>query len=417
MRLLKTTLAVATAAASLATATTAMANTTVEFWTFRPQEEALWNRVNQENLIPGVTVNFNRISNDDYEARLRIALQRGGPDIFSGKVGAQWLAQFIAADAIVSMEELGVDLSNILPGALAGGQAADGQFYGVPFAVQLQSIIYNTDAFESLGLAHPTNIDEFEALLRAADAAGMEGLAVAGQAGWYLNQVFNEVIMAGLVADADQQAFVDGTKCFTDPVFVSALERVASWGPYMSANPTATNYDPMRTAVASGDALMMIDGAWSTGPASPMYEINPDFYPGFMAVPGVNGKVVAHPDGAYLANARSEKLDAVRQVLEFTTTETFGQLFLEEVTEPTAVQGEFVVENDITNAVMAALANAASIEPFIQPALNADTPNYGELIAQQMQRLLAGNATAAEAAAAVQAGLNSWGYVGAANCR
>lgn len=424
MRFLKTTVAAVTAVASLATAQAALADETVKFWTFREQETALWDRINAENLIPGVTVEMERISSEDYESRLRIALRQGGPDFFGAKSGAAWYDQFVGADALLAIDELGVDISGM--NGTAGVVASNGTAYAVPSAIQLQSVIYNGAVLEELGADVPTTLAEFEAVMAEAVDAGFTGLHVDGRDGWYLNQVMNEVVMAGMVSDETQMKLITGEACFTDAEVVAAFDKVVSWSGIMNANPTATDYGGMRTPVVLGDSLAMIDGAWTTGvwvsqAAGGLYDVNPDFTPLYGPIPGPNGKVVAHPDGGYAVNANTEKTDAVKSVLEFTTTAKFAQLFLEEIgSEIPAFAGDYEKPanlHPIVNKISSQMANAAQYEPFLAPSLNAKQPTYGSLSAQAYQAMLAGDATGAEAAAMIQDGLNSWNYVGAGNCQ
>lgn len=423
MRLFKTSVAIATAVASLATAQAALADETVKFWTFREQEANLWDRINSENLIPGVTVELERISSEDYESRLRIALRQDGPDFFSSKSGAAWYDQFVGADALLSMDDLGVDVSNM--NGTAGVVASNGATYAVPGSIQLQSIIYNGAVLEELGADVPTTLADFEALMALAVEEGFVGLQVDGRDGWFLNQVMNEVVMAGLVSDSTQRQLETGEACFTSPEVVAAFDKVVAWRSVMNANPTATDYEGMRTPVVLGDALAMIDGAWTAGNwvrqvSGGLYDVNPDFTPVFGAVPGANGKIVAHPDGGYAASARSEKTDAVKSVLEFTTTAKFAELFLEEVAETPAFGGDYDKPagiHPIVKAISAQMANAAAVEPFLAQSLNAKQPSYSNLSAQAYQGMLAGDLTGAQAAALIQEGLNSWNYVGTANCQ
>lgn len=222
--------------------------------------------------------------------------------------------------------------------------------------------------------------------------------------------------MAGLVPEQDLQSLVDGHACYTDPVFVDALEAILSWFPYSYAQPIDVNYGQMRTDVATGDALMMLDGSWSSVPVSPMYELNPDLQLGFMAISGPGAKSALIPDGGYLVNASSNKLDAVSQVLAFATTEQFGQLFVEELQENTMVQGSYLLDSAVHTRVLDELQHVARVNPYAEYNLNHGSPAYFRLVGEQLPLLLAGMITATEMARAVQAGLNSWDYIGAERC-
>ena len=139
---------------------------------------------------------------------------------------------------------------------------------------------------------------------------------------------------------------------------------------------------------------------------------------GFMPVPGDNGKVYAFGDGTYLANAASEKAEAVAAVMAFTATREFAELFVAQVGELPAYGAEYTVEDARLNMVANMIAtNSAAPTPFFAYALNTGEPSYGQLVADGYQALLSGGSSAEEVAASIQAGLNSWNYVGAANCQ
>ena len=388
----------------------------VSFWTFRKQEKPLWDAINQENLIPGVEVKVKVLNPDDYESSLRSALnQQKGPDIFSTKAGATWLNPFLETGILVDMNTIGVNLSGL--NGVTAVTGADGKVYAVPGSIQLQSVIYNEASLEELDREVPQTLSEFESLLQTAKDNGMVGLSVDGKDSWYLNQVMNEVVMAGFVSDATQEGLIDGTKCFTDSEVVSAFDRFLSWKQYINTNPLADDYGAMRTAVASGNAVAMVDGAWSTGPTSPVYEINKDFVPVFGPIPGANAKVVAHADGGYAANSQSKKTEDIAKVLKFTTTRKFAELFVDKVAEVPAYIGSYAVDNERVKNIVALLESAAKVEPFQAYSLNKDKPSYASLSAEAYQKMLAGEVDAKGAAAHIQKGLNSWGYVGAANCK
>jgi len=162
---------------------------------------------------------------------------------------------------------------------------------------------------------------------------------------------------------------------------------------------------------------MMIDGIWSATPASPMFEIDPDLELGYMAIPGASNKVYGMVDGHISYNPKSEKLDAVKKVLEFYTTKQFSQLFADTVEAIPASTHAIDVKTDRVNQASKLIAtNALAALPFFTPALNGGEPTYQSLTAAGLQELLAGKTTAKAMAEKIQSTLNAQGYVGAKNC-
>ena len=390
----------------------------VTLYSWREQEIPLWEHISENALIDGVTVNFVRVPGDDYDTKLRIDLQSDGPDLFQGRAGAAWLAPFIDAGVI---EPLGDDvgLERISPAAMAAARGADGQTYGVPFAIQMQSILFNEGVLAANGIEPPTSMDELAAAAGTLAEAGVTPFAFGGRSGWWLNQVVGETMTAGMVGDETAAKLIEGEACFTDDEYVATLATVKDWNErgWLGANPMADDYGAMRTAVALGEAAMMIDGIWSVGPASPVYEIDPELRLGFAPVPGDVGKVYVFGDGSYLANAKSSRAAAVEKVLAFTTTAEFAELFARHVGELPAFGGDYAIEEPRLAEVAAMIRDDGyASTPFFAYALNAGEPSFGQLVADGYQALLAGDASAEAVAQGIQDGLNSWDYVGKDRC-
>lgn len=416
MKLLKTTLVAATAAATLATSGMAMADTTLELYTWRIQDEALFDYINENNLIPGVTINTNVYPGaDEHETKLRIDFQTNRPDLYHAKAGTAWIQPWIDAGVAAPVTDLGISLKDFSDAALFGATGADGKVYGVPFVMQMESILYN----KAVVTKEPKNLKQLEALFEELKGQGVTPLHVDARDGWYLNQVLHETVLAGMTSDKWAQKLVAGEACFTDNEYVEAWETFKSWQDkgYFNPTPLADDYGAMRTGVALGTSAMMIDGIWSATPASPMYEIDPSLELGYMAVPGKNNKVYGFMDAYITYNPNSEKADAIKKVLEFYTTKEFAQLFAEQVEAIPAASHKISVDNDRVNTAAALIANDAfAALPFFTPALNSGEPTYQQLAASGLQELIGGKTTAKEMAEKIQKTLNSQGYVGAANC-
>ena len=415
---MKFTTLLATTALSAAFLTTGAYAETVKLYTWREQEIPLWKFISDNDVLgPDLDVEAVLVQSDNYDTKLRTDLQSNAPDLFQARAGAAWLASFIQAGII---KPTTVDLAGIAPAALDSARGADGELYGVPFAIQMQSVIYNKAVFEANGITVPTTEAEFTAAADTLKAAGITPVVFGARSGWWLNQVVGETLTAGMIPDDFAAKLISGEACFTDPVFVATLDEVKKWqdAGYLNSSAMADDYGAMRTSLALGEAAMMLDGAWSTGPTSPMYEIDPDLKMGFFPIPGENGKVYAFGDGSYQVNANSSKAELAQTVLDFTATKEFAELFVEHVGELPAYGGEYTVEDPVLAEVAALIASDSSSQtPFFAYALNSGEPSYGTLVADGYQGLLSGTITPVDLAKKIQDGLNSWNYVGTANCQ
>jgi raffinose/stachyose/melibiose transport system substrate-binding protein len=396
--------------------TTALAGE-VTLYTWRIQEQPLWDYINANKVLGDTTVKVVQINSDDYDAKLRIALQSPGVDLFQGRAGAAWLKPLIEAGSI---QPTTTDLSSMAPGTMDAARGPDGKLYGVPFAVQMEGFLYNTKVFADNGISPPKTLDELAADADKLKAAGVTPINFGARSGWWLNQVVGEAMTAGMVSDDLSAKLISGEACFTDPEFVATLQTVKDWQDkgYLNDSAMADDYGAMRTSVAMGDSAMMLDGGWSMGPASPMYTVNADLKIGFFPVPGKNGKVYAFGDGTYLVNANSANAAEAQKVLDFTATKDFAELFVKNVGELPAFGGAYTVEDAGLKAVAEAVAtNSAGPTPFFAYALNSGEPSYGTLVADGYQAMLSGQISPADLAKKIQDGLNSWNYVGAAHCK
>jgi raffinose/stachyose/melibiose transport system substrate-binding protein len=417
MKLLKTSMAVAVAAATLVTSNLAFAEDTVlQLYTWREQDQAVFDYINENNLIPGVRIKSNVYNGaGEHETKLRIDFQTNRPDLYHAKAGTAWIQPWIDAGVAAPVTDLGINLENFGDAALFGATGVDGKVYGVPFVMQMQSILYNKAVVKS----EPKNLQELEALFESLKGQGIVPLHVDGRDAWYLNQVLHETILAGMTDDKWSQDVVVGEACFTDDVYVDAMERFKSWQDkgYMNPTPLADDYGSMRTGVALGTSAMMIDGIWSATPSSPMYEIDPSLELGYMAIPGASNKVYGFVDGHIAYNPNSKNTAAIKKVLEFYTTKEFSQLFADKVEAIPASTHKINVEVERVNQAAKLIGtNALPGLPFFTPALNGGEPTYQALTAAGLQELLAGKSTAKEMAEKIQKTLNAQGYVGAKNC-
>lgn len=416
MKLLKGSIATVVAVATLGAAAYTSAQTVLNAYTWRPQDRALWDYINSNNLIDGVTVRLD-VTPEDYESKLRIDMQSNRPDIFFAKAGAPWLSSWVDAGVIAPVSDYGVNLSAFGDAALGGSTGSDGVIYSVPVGMEMEAILYNKGVFAQYGISEPRTLSELQAAFNTLKSNGVVPMHVDGRDGWYLNQVLNEVLIAGFASDAWTQGVITGDACFTDSDYVNALAQLDQWRSqgFLNRNPLADDYGAMRTEVALGSSAMMIDGIWSAGPGSPMFDIEPGLEIGIMPIPG--GKVYGFPDFGLAANPNSTKQEAIAKVMQFVTTPQFAQLYAERVGLPASNHPIRVDDARISRAAELIANNNVAANPFFAYDLNANEPTYQTLAADQLQRLLSGQVTPAQAAAAIQAGLNSWGYVGAANCR
>lgn len=393
-------------------------NTVVKFYTWRTQDKPVWQAINTQNLIPGVTVEVEAVFRSVYGSYVFLALQNGKADLFLWQPGATNLQELIRRGFI---EPYAYDLNMMNPAAILAGKSAQGVSYGVPFALQLQSMTINKKLLRKHGLdKKPQTMAELTQIFEALKAKGINPMHLAGGTNWYVKQVLAEVLLAGLVDEDFSAALLAGEACFSTPQYRLIFETLVQWKErgFVNDNIITEDYGVMARAVAVGNSAMNIDGAWMAGPTSIFYEIDPEFELGFWPVPGLSKKVYALGDGTFQVGSTSKVRAAAEKVLTFTTTKKFAELFAEHVNELPAYGRDFYIkEGDLKNMAAIVAERAYPVSLFTAYALNHGSPSYNDLVFAAVEAILAGSKTPAQVVVDIQEGLNGWGYVGAVNCQ
>lgn len=391
---------------------------TLSLYTWRKQERALWQEINKRNLIPGVTVELKAVNYDSYRSHVLLELQNDKADLFQWAPGAASLKSLIEHKMV---EPFRGDLSKMNQSALLASLGPDGEYYGAPFALQLQALIGNAKLLKKNGIYNqPQTLAELENDFETLKSAGVTPLHIAGSANWYMSQLTAEVLMAGLVNEDFAQQLVAGKACFTDARYTEIFAQLKSWQNkgYLNSNALTEDYTGMNNSIGLGNSAMAIEGGWKAGPSSHFYQIDPDYEFAFWALPGNSAKVYALGDGSYQMNANSSRKAAAEKVLQFTATKEFAELFAETVNELPAYGGSLSISQanlrTMSNLVS---SNAYSASLFTAYALNRKEPSYNSLVIEALRGVLSGDLSAEQAGQNIQTGLNSWSYSDNPNCR
>ncbi len=117
---------------------------------------------------------------------------------------------------------------NIL-GVIYDSLTLEGSLYSVPGGMSVGGLFYNTEVFEEHGWTAPTTLEELEALLEEAKAAGLYPLG-AGNKGWKpCNNHFGSMILNHLGAPSLFYNALAGNTSFNNPDMVAAVEKSATW--------------------------------------------------------------------------------------------------------------------------------------------------------------------------------------------
>jgi len=384
---------------------------TLTVWSWRTEDEDAYNEIFDvyEAKNPGVTVEFVPFVNTDYNNILATGLTgEGGPDVAQLRAygGIQPL---IEAGQLLPLDGKVSTLSNFTDAILKGAQGlSDGRIYGVPFGIQVLGAYYNKGIFDELGLSEPQTWDEFIAVLEALKAAGYIPIGNPAKDVWMLT-ILHEAIAAPRYGGPEFQAAVlAGEKDFTHPDYVAGLEVINLIKPYLHEDVVGIGYEDSRTLFISGKSGIFIGGSFEVG----FWRSEaPDLDVGMFLVPPPPGSLTGPlapgwMDGSYGVNALSEHPEEAIKLVEWMGTPEFGQLFTEKIKQLSPIPGVTP-----TDPLLAEFAEAFAERPA--PYLLLVDFRYGDpsgtaILQPEIQKMLLGETTAEEAAAALQEGISQW---------
>ncbi|MFO8149922.1 MAG: extracellular solute-binding protein [Trueperaceae bacterium] len=391
-------------------AASALAQTTLSFWSWRTEDVAAYEKFiaafHADN--PDIDVTFTPYLNTEYNTILSTALQGGGgPDIVHLRAygGMESLAQ---AGLLVRLDGQVAALEGFDPGVLLGAtNRADGGVYGVPFALQTVQVLYNVDMFERLGLEEPTTWAELLAVGDALKASGVYAFANGTKDGWTNETLFGAVGPTFYGGTPFFQEITAGETDFTDPRFAAALERMVALRPYLADNYTGVGYTDMQTLFAFEQAGMFAAGSYELGN---MAQLNPDLRIGSFAVPADDAATPSaisfYVDGSYGINANSPHQEAALRFIEFLASQEFGQMFTDELQQISAVPGTQPTSEAL--AGMVEMMNEQGTPYLMLTAFRFGQPSGSTLLQNEMQAVMAGDKTVADAVTNIQRGVAEW---------
>lgn len=236
-------------------------------------------------------------------------------------------------DAEALLEDIGM-LDDYREAALNYQRFDDGSLYMIPFEFQLEFFWYNTALFEDAGVSVPETLDDFPAMCRALNSAGVTPIALDGQDQWPLERYMSYYPFRA-----------EGNE------YVQTLKR----GETELAKDTGR--DAVEWLHSLGEADCFQEGFSSTGYADAQAAFT-------------SGKAAVYNIGTWeLANLATENLDpAVRNDIDYFT--------LPMIAGATTSANEYVTPSGIGMAV-----NAGTYDPLVRDFLAFALERYPEVYA------------------------------------
>lgn len=330
---------------------------------------------------PNVTINMDCILNDQYKEKIRMIVGTDEvPDVFSSWSGT--FAQEMIATGNVAvlndMYESDTEWSGAIAQASVDGFSFDGEIYAVPWSQDGKVFFYNKTIFEENNLKVPTTWTEFINVLDALQAAGYETPIVEGLAdNWailhYLGTMNQRMIDPDVLA-ADYEA---STGEFTDPAYVTVLEKWQQLTSYMGETCVAIDHETARnTYFATGEApIMYLQFAEITLLEQSLpdgFEYGFFNFPAFEEGKGDPNALTGAPEG-FMISTKTKYPEECRKFLKWLVSKTGGEALTTQCGDISSVAGAV----DETNALPAQLeameiiSNASKLTPWFDNACNA----------------------------------------------
>lgn len=281
----------------------------------------------------------------------------------------------------------------------------------VPMAAVIHGFIYNKDAFEELGLSAPATQAEFVDVLKAIKSDGnYVPLSMGTLDQWEAAAMgYQNIGPMYWKGEKGRLGIIDGSAKLTDPEWVKPFEVIAEWAEYMGEGFEAQAYPDSQTLFTLGRAAIYPSGSWEISG----FNNEADFALGAFRppLPGAGDEcyIDDHTDIAMGLNPASANTEAAKVFLDWMGTKEFAELY------SNALPGFFSLSNHpitlddpLANEFISWRKDCSSTIRSAAQILTRGTPNLWSGMWNVSANVINGTQTPADAAAELQAGLESW---------
>ena len=360
-----------------------------------------WDRPVAEELVadfeesnPGVNVELVETTADTLANKVSVALDSGStPDVITELVTR--VPQYIAKDQLAPVDSLfdsSMPKEDFLPGSLTPVTSGDAT-YGVPHRWDNVALIYNKDLFEAAGISEPpATIEEFEATAKKLTSGDVTGTA------WPMGNNDNTVLrFFSLAASAPNNPAenVDGSVQLTEESSARAIDIIAGsvrdgWASQSSLEIDNT---ALRQMFVNGQIAMYVGGVFDIAELQ-----KAGINVGTAVLPGFGEPANSAANGwTYVIPKESTKQDLAEKLVQYLAEpEVMAELTLTFPARVSAAEDP-KFHSELVEPFYTQLSEYSVPAPY--------DPSWGKLIPtvfSQIQSVALGDATAEEAAKAIQ---------------
>ena len=385
---------------------------TIESW--RNDDLAIW----QDTIIPafeaehpGIQVEFAPSAPTEYNAALNSKLQAGSAgDLITCRPFDASL-ELYDAGYLADLSDLPA-MANFSDVARSAWTTDDGSAtFCVPMASVIHGFIYNADAMAELGLEPPTTEEEFFAVLDAIKADGTYiPMAMGTNDQWEAATMgYQNIGPTYWGGEEGRLALIAGTEKLTDPEWVGPFETLARWGQYLGDGYEAQTYPDSQNLFTLGRAVIFPAGSWEIAGFNNLADFEMGAFPPPVRAAGDTCYISDHTDIGIGMNAATEHPEEARTFLEWVGSPEFAALYSNALPGFFSLNSTPVEQTDPLAQTFVGWRETC--EPTIRSTyaiLSRGTPNLENETWNASANVIRGTETPADAAARLQAGLESW---------
>lgn len=362
---------------------------------------------------PNITIRREAFQTDQMRQTVNTAIASGtGPDIIFYDTGPGFAGVLADAGLLEPLDQYAAQYGwneRIIPSAIQGS-SIDGTLYGMPLQVDLIGLYYNKTLLDQEGLTVPTTIDELKTFCAAAAEKGYTPMAFSDNPGWQAGHMFSMVSTNMVGPDAMGDLLYNNVGSWNTPEMTAAINaffvELKDAGCY-TEDANALTYEDGNSLFYSGDALLMPTGSWLAGEID---QNMPDSEIGLASFPVLNGGqgsyYVTGLGSAYYISANSQYKAESAQFIDFLFSPEIAQRWVGEArfTLPMEIDTSAIEASPLFKSILDILPRATAGE--IQLGYNIDVlapPQFNDVMTNGFQAIIAGDKTAEQQAADLQA--------------
>ncbi|WP_202081637.1 ABC transporter substrate-binding protein [Caldalkalibacillus salinus] len=217
------------------------------------------------------------------------------------------------------------------------GEAKEGT-YGVPYASNANTVIYNKDKLEDLGLEVPRTWDEFVNALETAESAGEVPIQFTLKDAWTGMIPWNSV--AANIQPENFAAKKSAGEASFQEDYSEVAEKMLTLIKYGHDDNFGVGYGDGNTAFGKGEGVFYFQGNWAI---PEIKKANPDINLGVFAMPVTNNpeanKLVSGVDVLLAVNAEADNKEEATKFIAFLLEQENAKQYIDEQAAFSAIHG------------------------------------------------------------------------------